>query len=353
MHEFGKNFVEEVIDVRENKTSSETEAGTTGHLEFQCRIRGWQKDARAQTRTRLLQLSNAGLRHHLAHSGRNTIFRLPTEMWPGSQPRYETGGWWYVACEKVTFRECPEYSDRVPEAEAKSSEGRRRGPRQCEKCGTERARMSRRSSQTTRTGSSKVSGKQSRLRRSSRRDVNYIDRGTSDEEIIAESQQEVRERGLLFTVADPRYIGRETEEAGSVILNMDQVRQILQREEDAEHCDGTVWMTTSQMGWTIGEEAGKSIGDRDGGEDGPTRRCIAPMISAFIRSQWSSDTVAEATGRGRALARTWLLDQEWGEPDDEVGSESRDAKRIKQIASGPNDMRLYATAETARREQQC
>ena len=42
--------------------------------------------------------------------------------------------------------------------------------------------------------------------------------GTSDEEIKAESQQEVRER-QLFTVADPRYIGREIEEAGSVILN--------------------------------------------------------------------------------------------------------------------------------------
>ena len=46
-----------------------------------------------------------------------------------------------------------------------------------------------------------MSGKQSRLRRSSRRDVNYIDRETSDEETMAEPQQEVRERGLLFTVA--------------------------------------------------------------------------------------------------------------------------------------------------------
>ena len=142
---------------------------------------------------------------------------------------------------------------------------------------------------------------------------------------MAESQQEVRKRGLLFTVADPRCIGRETEEAGSVILNMNQVRKILQSEEDVEHCDGTVWMTTSQMGWPIGEEAGKSTGDRDGGGDGPTRRCIAPIISAFIRSRWSSDTVAEATARGRA----WLMDQEWGGPDDEVGSERRDAKRSK------------------------
>ena len=107
-------------------------------------------------------------------------------------------------------------------------------------------------------------------------------------------------------------------------------------------------MTPSQMGWPVGEEVGESAGDRDGGEDGPARRSIAPMISAFIRSQWSSDMVAEATARGRALERTWRLDQERREPDDEGGSERRDAKRIKQIASGLNDMRWYVTVETAK-----
>ena len=104
----------------------------------------------------------------------------------------------------------------------------------------ERLGMSRRRSQKTRTVSSRRGGKQIRLRRSSRRDVNYIDRGTSEEEIKAEPQREGREMGLLFSVVDPRYIGRETEEAGSVILNMDQVRQILQREADTKHCEGTV-----------------------------------------------------------------------------------------------------------------
>ena len=79
---------------------------------------------------------------------------------------------------------------------------------------------------------------------------------------------------------------------------------------------------------------------------------VSPTISAFIRNQWISDTVTEATARNRALERTWLLDQEWGEPAEEVGSERRDAKRIKQIASGPNDMRLYVTPETARGKEQ-
>lgn len=64
------------------------------------------------------------------------------------------------------------------------------------------------------------------------------------------------------------------------------------------------------MGWSISEEPGEFVSDRDGEEDEPTRRCIAPRISSFIRIRWSSDTEAEATAPGRALERTWLLDQE-------------------------------------------
>ena len=93
LHELGKNFVEEVIVMSDKKVSPETGAFTAGHLAFECRIRGWQEDTRAQVKTSLLQLGNIGLRQHLAHSGRSTMFRIPTEMWPGFWPRDEPGGW--------------------------------------------------------------------------------------------------------------------------------------------------------------------------------------------------------------------------------------------------------------------
>ena len=41
MHELGKNFVEIIIDVREVEARSGVGAVTEGHLEFECRIRGW------------------------------------------------------------------------------------------------------------------------------------------------------------------------------------------------------------------------------------------------------------------------------------------------------------------------
>ena len=113
---------------------------------------------------------------------------------------------------------------------------------------------------------------------------------------------------------------------------MDQVRQILQHKEDAEHRDGTVRMTTSQMGWPISEEAGESAGDRDGGEDRPTRRCIAPMISVFIRSQVSSDTMAEATARVEPLKERgfWIKSGEgltmWG---GQKGGTPRGSNRLR------------------------
>ena len=62
MHELGRNFVEEVVDVREVKVSTEEGAATGGHLEFKCRIPGLQKDTRTQARTSPLEPSDQGLR---------------------------------------------------------------------------------------------------------------------------------------------------------------------------------------------------------------------------------------------------------------------------------------------------
>ena len=51
--------------------------------------------------------------------------------------------------------------------------------------------------------------------------------------------------GLLFTTADPRYVGKDIEEAGSVIYSVEQVREILRDEEKLACQDKTVWLTTS------------------------------------------------------------------------------------------------------------
>ena len=64
--------------------------------------------------------------------------------------------------------------------------------------------------------------------------------GSSDDEIGGELQRAVRVIGLLFTIADPRHVGKDTAEAGSVILNVDEVRKILRDEENFERQNKTV-----------------------------------------------------------------------------------------------------------------
>ena len=88
-------------------------------------------------------------------------------------------------------------------------------------------------------------GKGVRPTRSSIRNVNYVELGSSADEIGDELQQAELLIGLLFTVADSRYIGKDTAEAGSVILNADKVRQLLRSEENTERRNRTVRLTTS------------------------------------------------------------------------------------------------------------
>ena len=59
-----------------------------------------------------------------------------------------------------------------------------------------------------------------------------------------------------------------------------------------------------------------------------TKRCIAPMISSFIRDRWNDGN--EAMSQTSALRQVWLLEQEWGEAQEDVELDAREANRIKQ-----------------------
>ena len=54
--------------------------------------------------------------------------------------------------------------------------------------------------------------------------------GSSDEELEEGPQREAWTIGLIFTTADPRYVGKDREEAGSVLLSVEQVREVLRGE---------------------------------------------------------------------------------------------------------------------------
>ena len=113
----------------------------------------------------------------------------------------------------------------------------------------------------------------------------HVEVGSSDEELEEGPHREAWTIGLIFTTADPRYVGKDREEAGSVLLSVEQVREILRGEEKLASQVGTVWLTTSQMGWPICAEEDEVVNNADIEGYGPTKRCIAPMISKFVRDR--------------------------------------------------------------------
>ena len=189
------------------------------------------------------------------------------------------------------------------------------------------ARGAKRQAQATLKEGASARREGDRPTRSSKRHINFVELGSFDDEMGEELQQDEKVFGLLFTAADPRYIGKDTAEAGSVILNADDVRQLLHREGSTECPNRTVWLTTSQMGSPIHAAEGEIVSGKDIEENRLTERCVAPIISSFIRGRWSGDR--ESASQNSALRQLWLLDQEWGEAREDVEPHTREAKRIK------------------------
>ena len=126
-------------------------------------------------------------------------------------------------------------------------------------------------------------------------------------------------------------MGNDREEAGSVLLGVEQVREILRDEEKLACQDKTVWLTTSQMGWPICVEEDEVVSNTGIEENGLTKRCIAPLISKFVRDRGIDGD--ETMSQNSALRQAWRLEQEWGEerdgvvPGDHEGSEKDQTNR--------------------------
>ena len=117
MHELGRTFVEEVLDVREAQTSTEEETAKGHHLQFKCRIRGWKQEARARMRVFLLGLTDVGLRQYLVHSKGSVLFHFARTMWQTISPRYGEDGWWYAVREEIAYLECDVCEERILEGQ--------------------------------------------------------------------------------------------------------------------------------------------------------------------------------------------------------------------------------------------
>jgi len=346
MHELGRTFVEEVLDVREVQTSTEEETTMGHHLQFKCQIRGWQQEARARLRAQMLGLTDVGLRQYLAHSKGCVLFHFASTMWPTISPRYGEDGWWYAAREEVTYLECGVCEKRILKGQFEQKACNDIDHQTCPACVARRTRDAKRQARASQKAAAPAGRADGRPVRNSKRHISYVEVGSSDEELEEGPQREAWTIGLIFTTADPRYVGKDREEAGSVLLSVEQVREILRGEEKLACQVGTVWLTTSQMGWPICAEEDEVVNNADIEGYGPTKRCIAPMISKFVRDKGIDGD--ETMVWNSALRQAWCLEQEWGEEREDVETITREAKRIKQIAGSLNDVRMYVNAETAR-----
>ena len=157
----------------------------------------------------------------------------------------------------------------------------------CQACVARRTRDAKRRARASPKAIAPAGRAEGRPVRKSQRHASYVEVGSSDEEIEEGPQREAWAVGLLFTTADPRYVGKDTEEAGSVLLSVEQVREILPGEEKLTCQDKTVWLTTSQMGWPSCVEEDEVVSNAGIEGHGLTKRCIAPMISKFVRDRGS------------------------------------------------------------------
>ena len=122
MHELGRTFVEEVLDVREAQTSTEDQTAKRHHLQFKCPIRGWKQGARAQMRAFLLSLTDEGLRQYLVHSSGRILFHFARTMWRTISPRYVEDGWWYAVRDEITYLVCSVCEERISSKSGETSE---------------------------------------------------------------------------------------------------------------------------------------------------------------------------------------------------------------------------------------
>ena len=234
MHELGRNFVEEVLDesldVRETEASTAEEAAKGHHLQFKCQIRGWKEETRAQVRAFLVGLKDVVLRQLLVRSNGRILFYFTADMWPTITPRYEKEGWWYAARDEVTYYECSACGDRKLEGQSEQVARSDADHQACSACATRRVRDAKRRARATPKARASARRAEGRPVRESQRRINYVELESSDDEIV--------------------------------------------------------WLTTSQIGWSIHAKEDEVVSSTDIEENRLTKRYIAPMISRFIGDRW-------------------------------------------------------------------
>ena len=311
VHALGELFIESVHDVRWTLDPVDSPGE---HLQFRAQVRGWNNTDRAARRQRLLALStDTSLRSTLVHATAPDLFFLPREMWPNIAPEQEETGWWYKVVNEILFRKCKRCHEKKTQDCYDKQAWSQCHPAECRSCQPKnrvQAKKRRREMKMSTIDTDSVAV--SRTRRP-RFKGTYRLHGSSesDEALSREYQTQI---GLLLSTADPRYVGRGDDvSGGDVILDCDEIRSLLKTEASAASGATSLWLTTRDMGWSLTAENNEVEESRDIADNKPTKRQLAPAISAYIRAMYKQRARCPAPNGQDPLTAAWELDQIWGE----------------------------------------
>lgn len=378
VHNLGRHFVEQVLDVRRTPVADQN-AGREGEtLQFLAQVRGWQGVQAEARKEWLLGLNDWSLASQLTLAADKHIFCIPQEHYPRDQPENGEPGWWYRVERVATCRQCIVCDRRKVQAEFTCEDWNKRGPIKCSQCKGEHQRLGRRRQSEKKrkyaqddsrwgcNGGRHLSGardreevnlteptteRRSKRERKSQR-ASLGDRQDSESEADHQDEEWTvyqAQKCVTMSPANPRYVGRgDDNSGGEVTYTMQEMRALLRSQSGGAR----IWLTTSQMGWSLFTEQNEIRNARDELEGKITARSLAPVISTYIRGL-GEEAISSASQERRAiLMEARLLDQAWGIWDDQEVSGGEEEEQARPMPEGTNEAKQHAMATITQRRRE-
>jgi hypothetical protein len=142
------------------------------------------------------------------------------------------------------------------------------------------------------------------LRRSQRakgsKSVNYHEEseidGQSDEDDDGRDKQLLY--GIRMRALDPLYLTTDDDvNRGDILLTMEQVKELITVKLRSEEEVATIWLTTSEMGFSLMDKPNTVVCTKDVKEGKVCDRYLAPTISKFVTNTLTKTDIGTETGQ--------------------------------------------------------
>ena len=120
--------------------------------------------------------------------------------------------------------------------------------------------------------------------------------GQSDEDDDGRDKQLLY--GIRMRAADPRYLTTDDDaNRGDILLTMEQVKKVITVKLRSEEEVATIWLTTSEMGFSLMDEPNTVVCTKDVKEGKVCDRYLAPAISKFVTNTLTKTNIGTETGQ--------------------------------------------------------